>query len=146
MEFAQLAKVANMIDGRDSYNEPLKLGKHLSINLDSALRREVSEFNSSPEAFARAVRVLMLWYVLASSADVGNPWRSSGAAQQHISTVGNLSRISARSGQYNRNKILDAEMNVRFERARIAQAETIFFLGRRRRNCGAKFYDSASID
>ena len=34
MEFAPSSKVTNVIDGRYTYSEPLKLSKHLSLNLD----------------------------------------------------------------------------------------------------------------
>merc|ERR1712105_518575 len=128
MEFVQLSKVTNLYDGRDAYSEPLKLGKHLSITLDGALKRKTSDFNASPEAFVHAVKVLLLGYVLVSAADEGRPWCSLDAAQKHITTVENLSRISAKAGHPFHHKILEAEMNVRCEWTRIAQAETILCL------------------
>ena len=73
VEFAQLSKVTNTIDGRDSYNKPMRLGKHLSINLDGALKRELSDFNASTAAFARGARVLMMGYVLVSATDTTRP-------------------------------------------------------------------------
>ena len=127
-EFVQLSKVTNMIDGRDTFSEPLKLGKHLSINLDGAMKRKVSDFASSPEAFVHAVRVLMMGYALVSAADAGLPWVSLDAAQKHIATVENLSRISARGGHTFHQRILDAEMNVRCEWTRVAQAESSLLL------------------
>lgn len=117
-----------MIDSRDSYSEPLKLGKHLPINLDDAYKRKNSDFHTSPESFAHAVRVLMLGYALVSAADGERPWCSLGAALKRISTVENLSRISAKSGHVCHHKIVEAEMNVRCEWTRIAQAETILRL------------------
>ena len=127
-DFVQLSKVTNMIDGRDCFNEPLKLGRHLSINLEGAMKRKVSDFNSSPEAFVHAVRVLMFGYALVSAADQGPPWCSLDAAQKHISTVENLSRMSARGGHINHQRIVEAEMNVRCEWTRVAQAESILCL------------------
>ena len=106
----------------------MKLGKHLSINLDGAYKRKNSDFNSSPEAFAHAVRVPMLGYVLVSAGDEGRPWCSLGAAMKHISTVENLTRVSARSGHSGHHKIVDAELNVRCEWTRVAQAETVLCL------------------
>ena len=124
LESIPLTKVTNSLDGRDSFSEPLKLGKHLSINLDGALKRRTSDFNASPEAFAHAVRVLLLGYALVSSADTGRPWCTLDAAMKHISTVENLSRISAKSGHANHHKIVEAEMTVRCEWTRVSQAET----------------------
>ena len=73
MGVVQLSKSLNLMDGRDTYDEPLKLGRQLSTDLDGALRRKRSDFNSSPEAFVHAVRVLMRGYALVSAADEGRP-------------------------------------------------------------------------
>ena len=40
MEFTQLSNVTDLYDGRGAYNEPLKIGRRLSINLDSSLKRK----------------------------------------------------------------------------------------------------------
>ena len=72
--------------------------------------------------------MLLLGYVLVSAADDGRPWRSIDAAQKHISTVENVPRISAKAGHQLPHKILGGEMNVRGERTRVAQAETILRL------------------
>ena len=87
--------------------------------------RRVSDFNASPGAFARTVRVMLLGYV---SVSAGRPWRSLGASQKRISTVEGISRISARTGHSNRHKIAESEMNLRCEWARIDQADTILRL------------------
>ena len=128
LEFVQLSKVTNMIDDRDYYSEPFKLGKHSPIHLDGAFKRKTSDSNASPEAFAHAARVLMYVYVVASDADSGRPWRSLDAAQKHVSTVENLPRAPARAGRPSHRKILDAEVNVRCEWARVTQAETTLSL------------------
>ena len=70
----------------------------------------------------------MLGYVLVSAADEGRPWRSLGAALKPISTVENLSRVSAKAGHWGRQKIIDAALNVRCEWARISLAETVLCL------------------
>ena len=117
----QLSKAPNMAGGRDSYKDPLKLGKHLSVNLGGALKWKTSDSNASPDAYLRAVRVLMMGYVLVAAADSGRPRRSLGAARKHISTMGDLSRMSAKAGQLRHRKILESDMNARREWTRIAQ-------------------------
>ena len=126
-EFAPLSKVLNITDGRDSYNEPLKLGKHIQINLDGAQKKRNSDFNTSPEAFAHAVRVLMMGYALVSAADT-IPWCSLDAARKHLSLVDAATRASARGFHANHHKIVEAEMTARNEWVRVAQAETQLIL------------------
>ena len=61
-------------------------------------------------------------YALVSACDPV-PCRASDAAQKHIGTVGNISRTGARFSHTSHNRILDAELQVRRERARAAQSE-----------------------
>ena len=65
----------------------------------------------------------MRGYALVSVRDA-DPWGSLEAAQQHISTVGDISRGSAKFHHTAHNRILDAEMQVRFGWARIAHNDT----------------------
>ena len=112
----------NSSDGRDAFNEPLRLGKHIQIDLGGAAKKRFSDFASSTEAFLHAVRILLIGYALVSAADPV-PWCSLGAAQRYINCVESVSRISAKSNHIFHRKLLDAEMNARSEWTRIAQAE-----------------------
>ena len=127
-EFVPLAKVLNLCDGRDTISEPLKLGKHIQIDIGGATKKRFSDFGSSPEAFLRAVRILLLGYALVSAADP-TPRCSLDAAQRYISCVEAVSRLSAKSHHANHQKILDADMSARIEWTRVAQAEPSLNLG-----------------
>ena len=73
-----------------------------------------SEFPSSADAFARAVRVLMHGYAIVSMADPpGGEWCGMEAALRHISVVGNVSRANSKSTAFTRGRIMEADAVVR---------------------------------
>ena len=75
-DFVSLARVANMVDGRDLVAEPqsrTKLGKDLTLLIETKDNRKNSDYNSTSEAFAHAVKVLTMGYVLVSALDPPNP-------------------------------------------------------------------------
>ena len=61
-----------MMDGRDLIAEPqsrTKLGKDLTLLIETKDNRENSDFNLPIESFAHALKVLMMGYVLVSCLD-----------------------------------------------------------------------------
>ena len=61
-EFVALDKVTNAIDGRNTGKEPIRLSEASPVLIDTYIHqigKRSSDYNSSPESFAHAVRVLM---------------------------------------------------------------------------------------
>ena len=126
-EFIPLSKVNNLIDGRDFHSEPVRLSKNLTIDLAGPNKRTASDFNTSAEPFLHAVRVIMNGYALVSANDTV-PWCSLEADRKRLTIGGNISRASSKSQHTAHNKILDTEMQVRCEWARISQSDTRYSL------------------
>ena len=119
--------MTNAIDGRNTGTEPIRLSKASPVLIDTNLLqigKRSSDFNSSPESFVRAVRVLMWGYALVSASDpAGTEWCNLDAATVHIAAVEQHSRRNSTHAHVLRNKILDSEMAIRLEWSRIALSE-----------------------
>ena len=89
-----------------------------------------TSFNISPEHFAHSVRVLLMGYVLVSVNDPPeNQWCTLEAAMSHIDVVEHYSRLDSASNHQQHNRIMQIEMTIRTEWARVRQYEPDFSLG-----------------
>ena len=124
-DFLSLSKVTNLLDARylRADNETkTKIGKEITLIVEGAENRKKSDFNSSSEAFALAIRVLMYGYVLVSAADQGAPWCSLEAARGHIIKIEQFLRQDSKANYSFTRKIRDADFAVRSEWARVSQS------------------------
>ena len=132
-DFVSLARVTNLADGRDIRAEPhtrAKLGKDVAIVLENATSRKQSDFNSTPDAFVHAVRVLMFGYALVSAGDpAADTWCDLDASFSHMSRVEQLVKLDSKSNHNMHSRLMDSEMQIRAEWARIAQNSPLLSLG-----------------
>ena len=118
-----LSEITNCAGGRDFHPEPVRMGKHLTTNIDGASKKRTSDSNANPESPLHAVRVLMRGYVLVSANDDGPPWCSLDDANRRLSSVEHLGRASAKNSHTARYKLTESEMTVRNERTRMSKAD-----------------------
>ena len=124
-DFVPLSKITNAADNRDIALEPTRIkGAPFSISQNLSAPRKNTTSLSSPDAFIRAVKLLMNTYALVSvvDPDVGRCWRNLAAAQLHIGAIENFLRANALAGHSFLQRIADSELNVRTERMRLSQS------------------------
>ena len=128
IEFAPLSRVTSSADGRHSIIESIRLGKASPFLVDASMLNVggggSSEFNKTPENFTHAVRILLYNYALFPASDPpANTWCSLDADRAHISTVEHYSRLSTAAGGALGARIMEAEMTIRSEWAKVHRKE-----------------------
>lgn len=96
--------------------------KDVALVLENATSERLSGYNSTPDAFVRAVRVLMFGYALVSAGDpAGETWCDLDASFAHISRAEQLVKLDSKSNRNLHARLMDSEMQIRAEWARISQ-------------------------
>ena len=127
-EFVPLSKVSNCFDNRDVRIEPARIkGTPLLIDAQGQSVKAKTTFNLPPGSFAHCVRVLMLGYVLVSANDDPENQRCTlEAAMSHIDIVEHYSRLDSVTGRNLHQRIMQIEMTIRTEWARVCKYEQDF--------------------
>ena len=130
-EFVPMSKVSNFFDNKEIRIEPTRIqGTPLLIDPQGLNQKNKATFNISPENFTHCVRVLMLGYVLVSANDPPNDqWCTLEAAMAHIDSVEHYSRMDSGVNHALHSRIMQAEMTIRTEWARVCQYDPKFSLG-----------------
>ena len=124
-DFAPLTRVTNFADGRDLPTEPHtkeKIANGVSTVSGNSTPRRQPDFNTTPDAFAHAVRALMMGYALASAGEPAeNTWCDLEAANIHDSRAVKLAQLDRKSNHVTHSRLTDSELQIGAEWARIAK-------------------------